>query len=143
MTDSSASECSGTPVITDLRSLPRVQSITEQSNYASFTQAEYADSDNPSIFEDLPRITIYIREGRKQYIDARLLNNRVERRLWIWLHKHDLMEVGTKKPSWACNLCDAKNKSNGIYSTQSISGPERHLQVYTLLRWWFKEVSFK
>ncbi len=116
MTDSSASECSGTPVITDLRSLPRVQSITEQSNYASFTQAKQADSDNPSTFEDLPRITIYTREGRKQYIDARLLNNRVERRSWIWLYGHDLVEVGTKKPSWACSLCDAKNKSNGIYS---------------------------
>ncbi len=32
MTDSSASEYLGTPVIADLRSLPRVQSITEQSN---------------------------------------------------------------------------------------------------------------
>src|SRR6266536_4015675 len=143
MTDSSASECSGTPVISGLRSFPRVQSIAEQSNYAPFTHAEHADSDNPSIFEDLPRITIYIREGRKQYIDARLLNNRVERRLWIWLHRHDLVEVGTKKPSWACSLCDAKNKRNGIYSAQSTSGPERHLQAYTLLRWRLKEVSFK
>ena len=47
MTDSSASERSGKPVITGLRSLPRVQSIAEQSNYASFTQTEHADSDNP------------------------------------------------------------------------------------------------
>ena len=81
MTESSVSECLETPVIAGLRSLPRVQSITEQSNYASFTQAEHADSDNFSTFEDSPRITIYTREGRKQYIDSRLLNNRVERRL--------------------------------------------------------------
>ena len=106
-----------------------MQSIAKQSNYASSTQAEHADSDNPSTFEDLPRITIYTREGRKQYIDARLLNNRIKRRSWIWLHRHNLVEVGTKKPYWACSLCDAKNKSNGIYSAQSTSGPERHLQI--------------
>ena len=80
MIDSSAFEYIGTPVSTGLRFLPRVQSITEQSNYASFIQAEYADFDNSLIFEDLPRITIYTREGRKQYIDTRLLNNRVKRR---------------------------------------------------------------
>ena len=66
-------------------------------------------------------------------MDARLLNNRVERRLWIWLYGHDLVEVGTKKPFWACSLCDAKNKSNGIYSAQSISvlrGIYKHIHFY-------------
>ncbi len=81
MTDSSAFKCLGTHIITGLRSLSRVQSIAEQSNYASSTQTKYADSNNPSTFEDLPRITIYIRKGRKQYIDFKLLNNRIERRL--------------------------------------------------------------
>ncbi len=56
MTESSVSECLETPVIAGLRSLPRVQSIAEPSNYALSTQAKHADPDNSSIFEDLQSI---------------------------------------------------------------------------------------
>ena len=70
MTDSPASEHSETPDIVNLRSLPRTQSIAEQSIYAASNQPE-PDSDNrPLTFEELPRITINTKEGRKEFVKA-------------------------------------------------------------------------
>ena len=64
MTDSSASEYSGTPVITCLGSLSGVQSITEQSNYASLPKP------NTPILTILQHSRIYLGLRSKQEKDG-------------------------------------------------------------------------
>ena len=64
MTDSSASKYSEIPVITGLRSLPRVQSIAEQSNYASLPKP------NTPILTILQHSRIYLGLRSKQEKDG-------------------------------------------------------------------------
>ncbi len=52
------------------------------SNTAS-VQVEQ-DDELSRTFEELPRITINTKDGRKEFVEAKYLNTLAARRSWIW-----------------------------------------------------------
>ena len=63
-----------------------------------YTRVEHDNlEDVRQTFEELPRITIPTKQGRREYVKAELLNSQNERRSWIQAHGYDIVDVKTKE----------------------------------------------
>ena len=131
MSNTFNSGCPNAPAFFNLQTAARNRSIAQQSADHSdtvSTQAEHDDlEDIPQTFEELPRITIPTKQGRREYVKAELLNSQSERRSWIWAHGYDIVDVKTKESYWRCTICDDRGRTNGLYKATSTGGAISHL----------------
>jgi hypothetical protein len=131
MSNTSNAGSPNAPTFFNLQTTTRSRSIAQQSaDHADTvsTQAEHDDlEDIPQTFEELPRITIPTKQGRREYVKAELLNSQNERRSWIWAHGYDIVDVKTKESYWRCTICDDRGRTNGLYKATSTGGAISHL----------------
>src|SRR6266536_3184788 len=92
MPNTSNAESQNAPIFINLRTAARGRSIAQQNADTVSTRANI-----PQTFEELPRIMIDTRQGRREYVKAELLNSQNERRSWIWTHNYDIVDVKIKE----------------------------------------------